>query len=129
MRRDEVELQQIEMEIESIMDSEDGVMLNQESKDTLVGLMGHKNTLLLDGEETWRLKSRAIWLACGDENTKKIHAYAKGKKTLNTIWSLVDDRGRRCESFEELAENGVEHFQNLFKALARANIVEIMRIA
>ena len=57
-RRDEVELRQIEMEIESIMASEDGVMLNQESKDTLVGLMGRRNTLLLDKEETWRLKSR-----------------------------------------------------------------------
>ena len=94
-RRDEVELRQIEMEIESIMDSEDGVMLNQESKDTLVGLVGRRNTQLLDKEETWRLKSRAIWLACGDENTKKFHAYAKGRKAVNTIWILEDDRGRR----------------------------------
>ena len=51
------------MEIESIMDSEDGGMLNQESKDTLVGLMGRRNTLLLDKDETWKLKSKTIWLA------------------------------------------------------------------
>ena len=59
---------------------------------------------------------------------QKIHAYAKGRKALNTIWYLEDDRGRRRESFEELARTGVEHFQNLFKALARAHIAEIMRI-
>ena len=77
-RRDDYELRKIEMDIESIMDLDGGGMLNQESKDTLVVLVGCRNTLLLDQEETWRLKSRAIWLACGDENTKFFHAYAKG---------------------------------------------------
>ena len=41
------------MDIESIMDLDDGGMLNQESKDTLVGLQGCRNTLLLEKEETW----------------------------------------------------------------------------
>ena len=68
-------------------------------------------------------------LECGDENTNFFHAYAKGRKSLNTIWFLEDDRGRRRESFEELAGTGVEHFQNLFKAPTRAHIAEIMRIA
>ena len=62
------------MEIVDIMDMEGGGMLNQETKDTLVGLQGRRNTILLEKEETWRLKSRALWLACGDENTKKFHA-------------------------------------------------------
>ena len=48
---------------------------------------------------------------------------------MNTIWYLEDDRGRRREYFEELAETEVEHFQNLFKAPAGANIAEIMSIA
>ena len=77
------------------MDLEGGGMLNQESKYTLVGLQGHRNTILLEKEDTWRLKSRALWLECGDENTKKFHAYVKGRKALNTIWCLEDDRGRR----------------------------------
>ena len=76
----------------------------------MVGLMGRRNTLLLEKEETWRLKSRDLWLACRDENTNFFHAYAKGRKDLNTIWILEDDRGRRHESFEELVETGVEIF-------------------
>ena len=68
-------------------------------------------------------------MACGDENTKIFHAYAKGRKALNTIWCLEDDKGRRREYFEELAETGVEHFQNLFKAPVGAHIAEIMQVA
>ena len=52
-RRDDNELRQIEKDIVFIMDSEGGGMLNQESKDTLVGLQGRRNTLLLEKEETW----------------------------------------------------------------------------
>jgi hypothetical protein len=33
-------------------------------------------------EETWRLKRRAIWLECGDENTKFFHALQKEGKLL-----------------------------------------------
>ena len=68
-------------------------------------------------------------MACGDENTNFFHAYAKGRKALNTIWCLEDDRGHRCESFEKLAETGVEHFHNLFKAPVGAHITEIMQVA
>ena len=51
-RRDDNELRQIELAIVDMMDMEGGGMLNQETKDTLVGLQGHRNTLLLDKEET-----------------------------------------------------------------------------
>ena len=95
----------------------------------MVGLQGRRNTLLLEKEETWRLKSKALRLACGDENTIFFHAYAKGRKALNTIWCLEDDRGRIREYFEELAETGVEHFQNLFKAPVGAHIEEIIQVA
>ena len=70
-------------------------MLTKMEKDSLTSLEGRRNTLLLEREETWRLKSRAIWLECREDNTIFFHAYAKGRKVVNTIWSLVDDKGRR----------------------------------
>ena len=111
------------------MDLEGGGYLTQESKDSLVSLQGRRNTILLDKEETWRLKSKAIWLKCGDENIKKIHSYARGRKALNTIWSLEDSMGRSHETFEDMAAIGVEHFQQLFQASKGSQLVEIMCIA
>ena len=67
-----------------------------------------------DREELWQLKSRAIWLSSGDENTKFFHAYAKGRKSQNTIWELQDDRGVKDSSFEDLSSMGVRHFWKLF---------------
>ena len=83
----------------------------------------------MDKEETWRLKSRAIWLECGDENTNFFHSYARGRKALNTIWSLEDRLGRSLETFEDMASLGVEHFQHLFQAPEGSQLVEIMHIA
>jgi hypothetical protein len=85
--------------------------------------------LLADQEETWRLKSRAIWLENGDENTKFFQAYAKGRREENTIWSLKDQEGRSITSFEGLASLGKNHFQTLFKADRRVNIAEIIKVA
>ena len=75
------------------------------------------------------MKSRAIWLECGDENTKKFHTCARGRKAMNTIWSLEDSLGRRFETFEDMADIGVEHFQHLFQAPEGTQLVEIMCIA
>ena len=68
-------------------------------------------------------------LNVGMKILKKNHAYAKGRKSINTIWSLEDDRGRRHESFDGMARTWVEHFQNLFRSPEGVSIVEIMRIA
>lgn len=37
-------------------------------------------------EEIWRLRSRAIWMHEGDENTKFYHKFTNGRKVINTIW-------------------------------------------
>jgi hypothetical protein len=57
-------------------------------------------------EETWILKSRALWLENGDENTKLFHAYSKGRKEANTIWSLKDQEARPVTNFEGLENMG-----------------------
>eukprot|EP00253_Pinus_taeda_P016122 PITA_16122 len=65
----------------------------QASKDWILSLEKSQNQILLAKEEEWRLKSRAIWLKSGDENTSFFHNYAKGRKSANTIWSLKDEEG------------------------------------
>ena len=84
------ELKQVEKDLSELLEKGGGGMLTQMDKDTLIRMEGRRNTLLLEKEETWILKSRATWMECGDENTNFFHAYARGRKDSNTIWSLVD---------------------------------------
>lgn len=65
---------------------------------------------MLEKEEEWRLKSRAIWLKSGDENTKLFQAYAWGRKVANTIWDMMDEAGEKVSSFKGLEKLGVDHF-------------------
>eukprot|EP00253_Pinus_taeda_P003525 PITA_03525 len=67
---------------------------SQEAKDKILLLEKQRRQILLDREEEWRLKSRAIWLLAGDENTKFFHNFAKVKRTMNTIWNIKDEEGR-----------------------------------
>jgi hypothetical protein len=39
------------------------------------------------------MKKRAIWLAKGDENTKKIHRQVVALKSFDTIWKLKNNIG------------------------------------
>ena len=128
-RREDAEMKQVEADLLLIYEGEGGGLSSQESKEALTRLEGRRNTLLLVREEAWRLKSRAIWLECGDDNTKKIHAYARGRKVANTIWSLQDEEGTSHVYFEEKARCGVNHFQHLFKAPLQASIEEVIRLA
>jgi len=128
-QKEEAELKQLEIELSHIYDSDGGGLGTLEDKEDLVRKEGRRNILLQEKEETWRLKSRAVWLECGDENTKFFQAYAKGRKCANTIWKLEDPDGRVENSFEGMARIGVSHFQNLFKANTQATIEEVVRLA
>jgi hypothetical protein len=82
----------------------------------------------LDEKEVdWRLKSRAIWLDKGDENTKFFHAFVKGRKEINTIWKLQGQGDSPATSFEDLAQLGITHFKSLFKADPRESIADIIK--
>eukprot|EP00253_Pinus_taeda_P030540 PITA_30540 len=101
----------------------------QASKDRFLSLEKSQNQILLAKEEEWRLKSRAIWLKSGDENTSFFHNYAKGRKSANTIWSLKDEAGRVVKTFTDLSGLGQRHFQRLFSDSGEATIGEVMRTA
>jgi hypothetical protein len=66
-------------------------------------------------EAKWRQKSRAVWLAKDDENTKFFHNYAKMRKNSNIILDIQKENGEKVYKFNEIAEVGTRHFKNLYQ--------------
>lgn len=65
-------------------------------------------------EETWRQKSRAIWLAKGDLNTHFFHCFANQRRINNVIWEVRDGNGNTICGQNDLQEDVARHFKNIF---------------
>jgi hypothetical protein len=70
--------------------------------------------LLLEKKKEWRLKSQALWLQAGDDNTKNFHGYANYKKNINSIWKIEREDGTWEINFKETVEEGVDYFSSLY---------------
>ena len=68
-------------------------------------------------------------MECGDDNTKFFQAFAKGRKQQNTIWELRKDSNEVVSLFEDLADIGKSHFENLFKSYQQATISKIIQVS
>eukprot|EP00253_Pinus_taeda_P025838 PITA_25838 len=122
-------LSKIREELELLESPEEDGYQSQSTKDRILQLEKGQNKILLDKEDEWRIKSRAIWLKSGDENTRFFHNYAKGRKSGNTIWSLKDEEGSEVSSFTELASLGKRHFERIFADSGEASIAQVLRTA
>lgn len=126
-RKQNEDLVKIEEALGLLEDPTSDTYVSQESKEKILTLERSRAKILLDKEEEWRLKSRAIWLKGGDENTKFFHNYAKGRKSANTIWKMRGLDGREVSSFEAISSLGKNHFQALFTAPGGISLAEIIR--
>jgi hypothetical protein len=61
----------------------------------------HRRKILLNKEE-WRMRSMALWLQDGDENTSFFHHFANGWKLSKTMWSIDIIDGSKASSFEDI---------------------------
>ena len=128
-KEEEKELQNIEEQLRLLQEDYDLGFITSSTRDKMKRLEARRRLLLVDQEETWRLNSRAIWIENEYENTKLFQSYAKGRREEKTIRILKDWEGRSVTSFEGLSNLGKIHFENLFKAVRRVNIGEIIKVA
>jgi hypothetical protein len=71
----------------------DGVGLDEDGWALRYHLEGQMMEMLSREEEYWRQRGRQQWLLQGDANTKKIHAFANGRKRKCVIHALSSDNG------------------------------------
>jgi hypothetical protein len=100
-----------------------------EMEETLIKeLMIKKQELYRIKESNWRQKGRVVWIQEGDNNTKYFHIFASFRRETNSIWEIKDDQGKKVTSFEEIADEGKNHFSNLFKEPVGCPIAKILKV-
>ena len=67
--QDEQLINQTEADLKELQNKDGGGFLMQEDKEKLYSLEASRNKILKERKEVLRLKSRAIWMECGDDNT------------------------------------------------------------
>jgi hypothetical protein len=64
-------------------------------------------------EETWRLKSRSLWLTSGDRNTKFFQRQAKARIWRNEVKEITKADGTKIDDPHQIQEEAKLHFQAL----------------
>jgi len=88
-----------------------------EQKRHIVNLEVQRTKIHDNNESEWRLKSRALWIQKGDDNTKYFYYYVKHLKHTNSLWQLEEYDGRHVTGFGNLARAGVNHFSSVLKRM------------
>jgi hypothetical protein len=65
-------------------------------------------------EILWRKKSCIQWLKEGDKNTKFFHRSTIKRRHANHITQLISDNGKISHTHEDLEDELVTYYQNLF---------------
>eukprot|EP00253_Pinus_taeda_P014598 PITA_14598 len=129
LKRDSAQLTQIEADLFSLTDDRGLGFISADDKDRLIDLERQRAKILIEREESIRLRSRALWLQAGDDNSKFFHCYAKSRKVSNTIWKLPSPDGGIADNFQKIAHLGTTHFRNLYKSPREANLLDIIYVA
>lgn len=104
----------IESEIQCISASLDDSLFYEEHKIKVAALEAKRSFLLHQLEESWRQKSKAIWLKAGDNNTCFFHKYANQRRLRNSIWDLQDSHQEVISGSVALKKTAIEHFNKIY---------------
>jgi hypothetical protein len=88
-----------------------------------------RNKILREEEESWRLRSRATWIKCGDNNTRFFHKLASHNRNQKHVWEISDRNGNIITEQGAIKEEAMDYFRHFFKAQTNCNINEQVRVA
>jgi hypothetical protein len=97
---------------ENIMEMEKGLpthsLLLKEQQDFI-----EYQKILHSEEETWRLKSRSLWLKSGDRNTKFFQRQTKARLWRSKVKEITKEDGTKINDFQQIQEEAKTHFEHL----------------
>ncbi|KAL0001855.1 hypothetical protein SO802_015636 [Lithocarpus litseifolius] len=79
------------------------------------------NEVMLQEEIMWNQRSRALWVKCGDRNTKFFHETASNRRRKNRIEGLCDNEGRWREDQGEVEGIILDYFKEIYSTNYPAN--------
>lgn len=122
--RHRAEYRRIQAEMEVIIESFTHTYPDEQTLESLKCLGNRKRELLRIEESTWRLKSRALWLAEGDRNTKFFHKCASERRSKNAIWRIKSADGSIVYSSKDIQNEAIRYFANFYAKQDDTNMVD-----
>jgi hypothetical protein len=120
VKRNKAKMIAMEADIKELIKLLAGDPSNQGAESSLRQLELERNKILRQEEDQWQLRSRALWLASGDNNTKYFHNFANHNRVRKHIWEIKGDNDDLVNDSDSLKKEAVLHFKNFYKArLAR----------
>jgi len=119
---------EIEEGLSSLFKNMDEGLLSQELLEELNLLKRRWDNWLKIEEIEWRLKSCALWLKAGDNNTHFFHQYGNFIWNYNTTWDIKSEEGETISFFQGKVDEGVRYFEKIFEALVGCPIQEILAV-
>jgi hypothetical protein len=106
----------------------DGSIL-PEVESNLIKLEFERNKHLKAQEDLWRLRSRAIWVQSGDQNTNFFHHFANHMRNSKHIWEIRDVNGTVHNGQEAIIAEVENYFKIFFKPLDNSPTAEQVGVA
>jgi hypothetical protein len=123
-KKDQEDLSKIEEAIESVYTNISLGITTMEDSLKLSKLELKETDILLAEEESWRQKSRAIWIKSGDRNTKFFHLYASHRRNKKFIWEINDEKGNVHSGQQAIKEEAVRHFSSFYNDIDQSFMEE-----
>jgi hypothetical protein len=80
-----------------------------------------RNELLKGEEESWRMRSRALWLSNGDKNSRFFHKLASFNRVRKHIWKLKNGDGDFVTDQDSIKDTTID-FLKIFIKRRRARV-------
>lgn len=118
----QADLQDVEISIAAIRSRPFEETMYEPTWSQLGILEDKKTSLMRKEEELWRIKSRALWLACGDKNTRLFQAFADNRRKKKAIWEIEDEGGHLFNDHASIAGEAVSYFSGIYNCHSPSNL-------